>query len=162
MRICRRCGSEHSTRARECPSCREEISMKRRLAASKVVDGLKLCPVCDNWRPLEVFGRTTNGKYWRGTCNPCRYNPEKSREAKLKKNYGVTNEGFEQMWTNQNGLCAICSVGMGRGRKSAVDHCHESDKTRELLCIDCNLSIGRMGDSPERLRAAADYIEKHR
>jgi hypothetical protein len=42
-----------------------------------------------------------------------------------------------------------------------VDHCHQTGKVRGLLCRDCNLSIGHMKDSVERLKAAIKYLESN-
>jgi hypothetical protein len=38
-----------------------------------------------------------------------------------------------------------------------VDHCHDTNRVRGLLCNDCNLAIGR-GKTPEILEAAAEYL----
>ena len=50
----------------------------------------------------------------------------------------------------------------GQTKWLAVDHCHNSSTVRGLLCCSCNLAIGRMGDDPERLEAAAAYIREAR
>ncbi len=68
------------------------------------------------------------------------------------------------MLATQGGRCAICETDEPRGRHSTfnVDHNHETGVVRGLLCCDCNLSIGKLGDDPARLRAAADYLERAR
>lgn len=84
----------------------------------------------------------------------------------LRKNkYGVSSEKFREMSEMQKDVCAICGRPEARkirGKVTAlsIDHCHDSGKVRGLLCSDCNRGIGILGDSPERLRAAADYIER--
>lgn len=65
------------------------------------------------------------------------------------------------------GVCAICGKPEthGNGKSSikllAVDHCHTTGKIRGLLCHKCNLGIGHLDDSIDRLEAAINYLEKH-
>jgi len=67
---------------------------------------------------------------------------------------------------SQNGKCAICEGTDGGHRNGepkalAVDHNHKTGKVRGLLCESCNQGIGKLKDSPETCRKAADYLEKH-
>lgn len=88
-------------------------------------------------------------------------NPEKVRNMKLKKKYGITIEDFEAMFKAQDEKCAICGATSGYNFP-AVDHCHSTKKVRGLLCQRCNHGIGLFKDDPIRLRAAADYLERAR
>jgi hypothetical protein len=54
--------------------------------------------------------------------------------------------------------CAIC----GATEHLVVDHCHAVAEVRGPLCRNCNAGLGFFGDEPERLRAAAAYLEAHR
>ncbi len=49
-----------------------------------------------------------------------------------------------------------------KGLPFRIDHCHATRVVRGLLCHPCNIAIGSMKGQHERLRAAANYIEKHR
>lgn len=51
--------------------------------------------------------------------------------------------------------CAICKSTA----QLVGDHDHETGAPRGILCRNCNLALGNMFDSPERLRAAAAYLE---
>lgn len=51
--------------------------------------------------------------------------------------------------------CAVC----GATDDLVGDHDHETGRARGILCRNCNLAIGNMRDNPERLRAAAAYLE---
>ncbi len=81
-----------------------------------------------------------------------------NRNAQLKRDYGITLEGFNQLVAAQNGCCALCGVAYPR---LVVDHCHSSGKIRAILCDLCNTGIGKLKENPVLLRKAADYIELH-
>lgn len=94
---------------------------------------------------------------------------EVRKQHRLKKLYGIGLTDFNRMLAAQGGLCAICRqppteklnqhIGV---RGLHVDHDHATGAVRGLLCTNCNGSLGKMKDSPELLRAAADYLEFHR
>ena len=80
--------------------------------------------------------------------------------------FNVTQEQFEDMVTEQDGLCAICGkpewvIYRGKIRSLCIDHNHITGKIRRLLCNTCNRVLGLMGDDPERLRKAASYLEMY-
>jgi hypothetical protein len=68
------------------------------------------------------------------------------------------------MFAEQGGRCVICQLREEDTptNRFHVDHCHETGQVRALLCHACNTSLGKMKDSPELLRRAADYIERYR
>lgn len=90
--------------------------------------------------------------------------PRKKRDTRLRKQYGIGVDEYEQMLTDQGGGCAICGVKFGdpTGRKLAVDHCHKTGKVRGLLCGSCNQGLGKFGDDPDRLDRAGLYVRSHR
>jgi hypothetical protein len=42
-----------------------------------------------------------------------------------------------------------------------VDHDHETNDVRGLLCPEHNLLLGRFGDSVEMFRKVVEYLEAH-
>lgn len=96
-------------------------------------------------------------------------NPSR-REVNLRqaiRRYGITFDRYEAMLAEQDGKCALCGAvpapgGIKAAARLHVDHDHASGAVRSLLCNGCNRGLGYLKDSPELLRAAADYIERHR
>lgn len=83
---------------------------------------------------------------------------EQRRARTLRFHYGMTPEEYDELFSAQNGVCAICQQLCRTGRHLAVDHDHETDEVRGLLCAPCNTAIGLMEDDPERLIAAVKYL----
>lgn len=87
---------------------------------------------------------------------------QKSRESRLKCQYGVDAARFDAMMRKQDGKCAICRSGPNSWHgRLVVDHCHQTGVVRGLLCDKCNVGISRLGDGTvETLLAAIRYIEQ--
>lgn len=75
---------------------------------------------------------------------------------RAQKVYKLTDSKYGQMFTNQNGLCAICNGKCNR--RLAVDHDHKTGKVRGLLCIRCNFLLGYAKDNEEILENAILYL----
>ena len=105
----------------------------------------------------NLSARVAANRKWRA-ADPARYKAL-ALKSRLKLSYGLTVEQYEALVSAQGGLCAICASD-GGGRRLAVDHCHATGKVRGLLCLNCNTALGKLGDSPSRLREAAAYLEK--
>ena len=84
---------------------------------------------------------------------------EEARAIALMRNYGITIEEYDNMFAAQNGICAICGKPQN-GKRLFVDHNHETDKVRGLLCQNCNIALGHMGDDAQLLIKAIDYLMK--
>lgn len=97
-------------------------------------------------------------------ANHGRYRDEK-RRAHLRREFGLTIDQYEEMFTAQGGLCAICRHPETHRRKNerhnlAIDHCHATGRVRGLLCNSCNRAIGLLKDSIELAQAAAEYLRR--
>lgn len=78
--------------------------------------------------------------------------------------YGITQEEFSYLLTEQNGRCIICSVILNNKVRNAapcVDHDHATGKIRGVLCRQCNVGLGNFKDSAQVAEAAADYLRRH-
>ena len=93
-------------------------------------------------------------------CKICqRKNARRTRHsAHLKATYGINITDYDRMLELQDGGCAICGGGTSKNFL-AVDHDHRSGEVRGLLDANCNKTLGRFRDDPQRFRNAADYLD---
>lgn len=74
-------------------------------------------------------------------CNACK---EKARAWRFQREYRITPKEFDSMLARQGRKCAICRAPLeDRGRGTHVDHDHETGKARAILCMLCNVWLGR-------------------
>ena len=89
---------------------------------------------------------------------------QSSRRAHLKRKYDMKLEEYNEILEKQNGVCDICNEPESGSRNNflAVDHSHETNKIRGLLCTTCNRAIGLFKDDIEVLEKAIKYLKKHK
>lgn len=68
--------------------------------------------------------------------------------------YGLEQDAYDEMVANG---CSAC----GSRYRIHIDHDHATGKVRGALCSPCNVALGYMQDSPERLELLAAYARKH-
>ena len=125
----------------------------------------KRCPHCGETKPASEFYYTGRGRLY-SWCKVCvrsdskRY-PLSQHHCWLKKAYGITLEQYDEMAERQGDRCGICGTDSPgeKYRWFCVDHCHKTGVVRGLLCHHCNWLLGRVGDDPEVLRKAIEYLE---
>jgi hypothetical protein len=84
-------------------------------------------------------------------------NKQARREEWYKAKYGIDQKDFDNMKSLQGGSCAIC--GIDDYFLFRVDHCHETNLVRGLLCAGCNTMLGLAKDNVEVLKSAISYLE---
>lgn len=78
----------------------------------------------------------------------------------IQKRFGLTPACYQKLLQGQDGRCAICrKTPEENGQRLAVDHCHHTERIRGLLCKDCNLGIGRLGDTVAAVERALNYLK---
>ena len=118
-------------------------------------DRKSICKVCSNQGQLEHARK-------RRAENPERY-AKYRREKLLVSKYKISSKIYQEMLLEQNHSCCICGRTENTvGKNFYVDHCHNTEKVRGLLCYHCNTLLGMAFDNPKILRSAADYVEKHK
>lgn len=133
----------------------------------------KICKRCKEEFDIYKFSKSKNNKGGYNTkCMKCVYQAyykdkddvKKYREKlyQIKYYYGLNKEDYESLVKNCNNSCSICkknakdlSTGL------VVDHCHETNKIRGLLCQDCNRGLGMYKENVEYMKNAIVYLDHH-
>jgi len=135
-------------------------------ANTKVIDGkiLKECAKCKEFKELsEYYVDATKFLATSSYCKVClceyRTSPEVNRKAKLKLRYNITPEEYNKLYKQQNGNCSICE---NKFEVLNVDHDHNTDIVRGLLCGSCNRGLGLFRDDAIILEKALRYIKERK
>lgn len=165
VKICSRCDepkptSEFSVRARSsdglASACRPCLAMAKRahrVANPEYYKTLeakrKKCPKRLAWQRAD-YAKNRERHIKHATA------------SRLHKQYGLTIEEYDAMYSSQNGKCAICQRPQeALSRKLSVDHNHKTGAVRALLCHNCNCLLGHSFEKIEILKLASEYLEAH-
>lgn len=85
---------------------------------------------------------------------------ELGTKSAMKLRYGITPECYAALLKSQGESCAICGTQNNPKRRLCIDHAHDDDHVRGLLCDKCNVGLGAFGDRPDLLIAAAEYLRR--
>ena len=118
----------------------------------------KVCTKCKKKKSIPEFHKSKSTKdgfsCW---CADCRRQgqrdwykkyPEKAkakeRRLRIKREYGITIEQYNEMFNQQQGCCAICGKHLIELNQASlcIDHNHKTSKVRRLLCYSCNFFVG--------------------
>jgi len=94
--------------------------------------------------------RSKHGKKWEET----------HRRRNLFALYGLTIEVYDEMVTEQGGVCAICQKPPHKNGRLHVDHHHRTGRIRSLLCVGCNVKLGTVENTDWMAKANA-YLRVH-
>lgn len=134
-----------------------EEARRARVDKSEWPEGERWCSGCQSMVPLFYVSGSR--------CASC--TSEAAHAQRVEKVYGITSEEYAAMYDLQNGRCYICQR-LSPSRRLAVDHDHDTQRVRGLLCPDpergCNHAIlGPLEASPGGALAAAkrmvEYLE---
>lgn len=82
---------------------------------------------------------------------------DKMKDRRYQRQYGITLVEAKRRLKQQGGKCAICRCNLRR-KEWCVDHDHRIGFARGVLCHECNVGLGRFGDSREQVKRALDYL----
>ena|SRR3990167_9839002 len=83
-----------------------------------------------------------------------------SRNAYLKRTYGISQKIYKAMLKDQAGVCFICHRPPKPGKVLHIDHDHATGRVRGLLCWKCNKQVIGRNRDPEIHTRAATYLRR--
>lgn len=160
-------------RKKVCSTCKVEKEITEFSKDKTEKDGYTYsCKVCRNKRyndwAKENKDKVRERNAKRAEDRQAYYQSERgiisSRRTHLKRKYNMTLEEYNVILESQNGVCDICKEPESYGRATflSVDHCHNSNTIRGLLCNNCNRAIGLLKDDIDVLENAVKYLKKHK
>jgi hypothetical protein len=81
-----------------------------------------------------------------------------NRRVRLAREYNITIEEADALLVECGGVCEICHNPSKT--KLGIDHCHETEGIRGILCRRCNVALAALGDSMEGLMRAVEYLRR--
>lgn len=126
-----------------CRDCNEELTVLNSIYQK--MSRASRCRLC--WNKYQNLHRNKNLKY-----------PETRLKYDFNRRYNITTEEYNKLNEIQKGLCAICNKECSKNKKLSVDHNHDTDKIRGLLCHNCNILIGAAREDIVILINAINYL----
>lgn len=84
-------------------------------------------------------------------------------ENRLLAHYNMTLHDYNELLEQQNECCKICDVHISTAGKRGlvVDHDHQTNRVRGLLCNTCNILVGMAKDNIKILNNAIFYLKEN-
>lgn len=158
-RTCKECTKASRRKPRKCAGCNViyfHIGSKgsRRKVCDDCAPKGKFCTRCEVFKPLDNFYKkfndVTQPRAFSHYCIPC------SREVQIEIRYKVPYAKVAEMFTAADDRCEICGDETGNLH---IDHCHDSELVRGILCALCNRGLGQFRDSQDLLVKAISYLK---
>ncbi len=145
-----------------CPKCKIEKQHSDYHKDLRKNGGIRnRCKACckaetNSWREKNKAHYNNYTAMWRSK------NPDKQHATEIKRLYGLSIEKYNEMLLAQDLKCKICGKQHDSSRKRGrlyVDHCHDSNQIRGLLCGACNSAIGYFNHNIEIIKKSILYLQ---
>ena len=98
-------------------------------------------------------------------CEHCEIeHPNKGKACRICKDglyrYNMTRNDMLELYEEQGRVCRLCDkdIKMFNGHEGGfIDHCHETDTIRGILCNRCNTIVGSL-ETHKDIPRIIDYI----
>lgn len=90
--------------------------------------------------------------------------PEKQFSYYIKSKYGISFIEYKNLLSISGYCCEICGTKEPENAKNkdklCIDHCHNSNEIRGVLCRNCNSALGMFKENIEVIKQSLKYLEK--
>ena len=137
------------------PITTEQKTSQQISTTTKTTIELLTCVMCKEEKSIYKFHkRSQSSNGYRRECRDCR----SAHRRLLRSN----KQARQDLAEKQNNACAICGrVDEFNGKSLALDHDHETQTIRGLLCMRCNTGIALLGEEPTVLLQAVKYLRRY-
>lgn len=131
---------------------------------------MKTCTKCKVEQPLSDFYWSNRRDHYSNPCKACKKayatrmkkeNPRWHADRVRKSKYGITAEEWNDLFASQGFCCAICKTTEPCGKVGwHTDHDHITNRVRGILCLDCNVVVGKIENGWKvEIPAINQYLE---
>ena len=139
-----------------------------------------ICRKCRKEKTLDCFANNGNGyqykdgkSRYKAVCREClnaytkqwrKDNPQKARRTdhsyRTQKKYGISRDQYEKLMERHQDGCALCGAKTANGKTQHlnVDHNHNTNAVRGLLCTRCNTVLGLVKEDMSLLSRMIQYL----
>lgn len=116
--------------------------------------GLLHCTLCREVKPIDQFCKNPTFRHgYRYQCKDCKVWEKQWRGM-------LTLEEYKHVKATRK-VCEMCGHAGSDDNVLCIDHCHNKNVFRGILCNRCNSVLGYAQDKIQVLEAAIDYLRKH-
>ena len=124
---------------------------------------MKTCGECKRTLPEDKFHKRTykSGNIGlQSKCGECssriRTERHKRPHSSIRLKLKLTQEEVDNLLAP--GKCEACGTTEAR---LCIDHDHDTEKPRGLLCHNCNTALGLLKDDAERITQLGNYLSRY-
>lgn len=145
---------------KKCGKCKEIKPLTEFRKYNRISGYQSYCKICENKYKVEWHKRNRDivnkrsRKYYKN-------NKQKVLAYSRKRLYNILEKEYQLLLKEQNFVCAICKSKCATYENLSVDHCHNTNKIRGLLCNRCNRALGMFEDNISLLKKVIKYLEKN-
>ena len=121
---------------------------------------MKTCNGCGLSLAEDMFYKRTMRKGKIGLqhrCKKCSHELSRKyykKHSVTKYKLKLTQEEIDRL--TAPGVCECC----GSTERLCIDHCHATNKPRGLLCRECNMALGLLGEDQQIMINLSQYLER--